>query len=592
MTPNAPVQDFRFPRFGENGYTEWVLQGEQGIYDSEEQIRVEGMALRVYSGDERMALELALDSPEATLRLQENRAFSEGAIEIVGANFEITGVGWQWSGETDEIIVKADTVVRFTQGIAGALADASNAAAEQTEIRSERLLLRTTEEAYYFEFTGQVAARSKAMDLTSERLIAEADPPAGRDAPTELDSLRRIFAEGQVVIVQQGKTVEADEAEFFPREERAFLSGNARVATPGAFLNGQSIRSQSGEIVLSGAAEQGRAQMILTDTGGLGLQGTSALSAETIVLADTITLLERAEENRFLFDGSVQVLSGALQMRAGSMTIFSLRADSPVSGTVAGELQVGDVRRILAEGGVEIEQDGQLASGEQVTFFPEDQRAVLTGAPQVTNGDAVVIGRIMELKPGRAVIRGESGDPVRVRLPKLPNLGYDLAVQPSEIAASSAETREAVETVVTSQVLRMIEETDHTLFRFTDEVRVQATNLNATSERLDVFAREAANRDAASGAGAGLTLDRIEAEGDVVITQTGRVSTAEKAWILPEEGKVILEGEAMVDDERGLVSGHRMTLLQGQRRAIVEGGGSGDGRARITLPAMPESGPE
>jgi len=35
------------------------------------------------------------------------------------------------------------------------------------------------------------------------------------------------------------------------------------------------------------------------------------------------------------------------------------------------------------------------------------------------------------------------------------------------------------------------------------------------------------------------------------------------------------------------VSGHRMTLLQGERRAIVEGGGPDGERARITLPAMP-----
>ena len=51
MTPNAPIQNFRLPRFADNGYTQWVLQGAQGIYDSEEQVRVEGMAMRVYTGD-------------------------------------------------------------------------------------------------------------------------------------------------------------------------------------------------------------------------------------------------------------------------------------------------------------------------------------------------------------------------------------------------------------------------------------------------------------------------------------------------------------------------------------------------------------
>ncbi|NBB79086.1 MAG: LPS export ABC transporter periplasmic protein LptC [Verrucomicrobia bacterium] len=596
MTPSAPVQDFRFPRFGENGYTQWVLQGEQGIYDSEAQIRVEGMALRLYSGDERMALELSLDSPQATLRLQENRAFSEDAITIVGSNFEITGVGWEWSGETKEIVVKTETVVRFTQAIGSAFSEARTGAEKETEIRSKRLLLRTTEEGYYFEFTEQVEALSGAMDLQAERLIAMADPPRGQDepdapmpptAPTELDALRRIFAEGNVLITQSERTVQADEAEFFPREERALLDGNASVATPGAYLSGQRIRSQSGEIVLSGAEGQGRAQMILMETGGLGLLGKSGLSAETIVLADTIIMREQPGENRFLFEGEVEVMSGALQMRADKMTIVSTPGDVAESAVEVSELQVGEVERIVAEGEVVIEQSGQLATGERVVFYPDAQRAVLTGEPRLTNGDAVVTGIRMELKPGNAIIRGDSASPVKVRLPKLPDLGYDLSASNGETSDVTHGDPEPVETVVTSHVLRMIEEADHTLFRFTDAVLVEATNLSATGERLDVIAREVANPP--SGVSNPLQLDRIEAYGGVEITQTGRISTSEKAFILPDEGKLVLEGEAVVDDERGRVSGHRMTLLQGQRRAIVEGGGSGDdGRARITLPALPD----
>ena len=153
MTPSAPVQNFRLPRFGENGYTQWVLQGGKGIYDSAEQIRIEEMALRVYSGDERMALEMTMDSPEATLLTTENRAVSDGPIEIVGANFKVSGVGWTWNGVTKEIEVKFDVVVEFTQGMAGCSLVRSSqrgAAVEQTEIHSRSLLLQTTAEAYRF----------------------------------------------------------------------------------------------------------------------------------------------------------------------------------------------------------------------------------------------------------------------------------------------------------------------------------------------------------------------------------------------------------------------------------------------------------
>jgi hypothetical protein len=183
MTPSAPVQNFSLPHFGENGYTQWVLQGGKGIYDSAEQIRIEEMALRVYSGDERMALEMTMDSPEATLLTAENRAVSDGPIEIVGGNFKVSGVGWTWNGLTKEIEVKFDVVVEFTQGMAGMLTGAvapEGTAIERTEIHSRSLLLHTTAEAYRFTFTDSVHAVSGEMDLKSEVLVAVADAPKGK----------------------------------------------------------------------------------------------------------------------------------------------------------------------------------------------------------------------------------------------------------------------------------------------------------------------------------------------------------------------------------------------------------------------------
>ena len=130
----------------------------------------------------------------------------------------------------------------------------------------------------------------------------------------------------------------------------------------------------------------------------------------------------------------------------------------------------------------------------------------------------------------------------------------------------------------------MIEEPKQTIFRFNKDVQVTATNLNTSCERLEVIAIEKANATADSKNA--LDLQRIEAYEDVVIKQTGRTATAKKAIFLPNESKFILEGSAVVEDELGRAAGHRMTLFQGQGRAIVEGGGLGDERARVTLPGM------
>lgn len=602
MTPNAPVKNFRFPRFGENGYTQWVLQGEKGIYDSEEQIRVNEMALRVYSGDERMAKELTLDSPQATIRLKEDRAFSEKTIKIVGANFTITGTGWEWIGKTKEIVVEADTVVEFTQAITGSLSEKDpSTEVKRTVIKSDQLVLQTTEEDYNFEFSGSVRAVSSDMDLQSNILIALADAPGGEtDAPEigkgKLDSIREIVAIEEVRILQGGRTVRAGEAKFLTREGRATLTGSPQIEVAGAFLRGAVVRSQAGEIVLEGSSSEGRAQMILMETGGLGLQGMSALSEETIVLANQITMQEVESGNRFLFDGRVEVMSGAVQLQAAKMTITADQAkETEPTGSqdeAASDMKVGEVRQLVAEGGVRIEQGGQIATGEKVVFYPAEERCELMGQPKVTNGEAVITGHKMELKPKLAIVSGDGTEKVSVKLPEMPDLGYQ-AFTPT---LAGEEDNEAIEeivpaaTIVRSQILRMIEEPERTLFRFSGEVEISATNLEALCERLDVIAKEKMVSSPSNDATERLEVERIEAHESVEIKQSGRTATATRAIIMPREGKVVLEDNAVVNDERGRVSGYRMTLLQGQRKAIVEGGGGpGQERARITLPALPGS---
>ena len=74
--------------------------------------------------------------------------------------------------------------------------------------------------------------------------------------PSELDSIRQIIARDDVTIIQSGKTINADESEFFPREQLVNLSGSASIDMKGAYLSGETIRSQSGEIEIAGTKRQ------------------------------------------------------------------------------------------------------------------------------------------------------------------------------------------------------------------------------------------------------------------------------------------------------------------------------------------------
>jgi len=611
MTPSAPVQNFRLPRFGENGYTQWVLQGGKGIYDNAEQIRIEEMALRVYSGDERMALEMTMDSPEATLLTTENRAVSDGPIEIVGGNFKVSGVGWTWNGLTKEIEVKFDVVVEFTQGMAGMLTGAvaaEDAAVEWTEVHSRSLLLHTTAEAYRFTFTDSVHATSGEMDLKSEVLVAVADAPKakgakdakesdGSSAPgAAFDSIRQLVATDQVVIRQGAHVLKAGHAEFRLRDQAAEFTGNPEIfAASGAYLSGAMIRSQEGLVYVSGNAEHGRAQLIVSQAQGLGVLGAQAESAETIVLADLITMRELEAGNQFIFDGSVEVMSGSMLLYANQLTLF---ADQSAKGAPAAApeafagdaeiLKVGEVQRVIAEGAVRIEQANKVATCDKAIFHPQAQRAELYGAPRVTNGEVIVTGDRMELKPGMATVYSDTDKRVKVVLPEIADLGYGnmqaATLQPNEEhQTAAAPLAVGSETVVQSNMLRMIEETEKTLFRFTESVSVSGTNLHALCKRLDVSAIAV---PAVETKESQMEVQTIEAFDNVVFKQTGRVATGDQATIHVLEGKVVLEGNAVVTDDNGKVTGHRMTLLQGQRRAIVEGDRATGKRATMTLPEI------
>ena len=608
MTPSDPVLDFSLPRFGKNGYVQWILRGGKGIYDSEKQIRVEDMSLNVYSEDEYRTLEMTMKSPKATLLVQENRAVSDSSIEIVGSNFKVTGNGWTWDGSKKEIEVKSDVVVEFSQEIAGMLSDRipkESDKARLTEIFSRSLLLKTTPGAYRFQFIDSVRVISNDTELKSESLVAIADVPKGENpedtsmAELELDSIDKIIATEQVVITQADHMLKAEKAEFSLRDQSAEFEGNPSIKTTGAYLRGNFIRSEKGILIVEGSQEFGRAQMSVYQSEGFSVSKEMALDQETVALADTIKMQELETENQFNFKGSVEVISGSMLMRTDDLTLYmdptiDSKDNGAVSATVENnsdaDFRLGEVVRVIGEGSVYFEQEGQLANCEHVIFYPREKHAVLSGSPKVKHEQAIIAGHTMELKPGLAVVNSSPNQPVQVILPKLPDLGAENLqlmdeMQLSELDETATEKTHVTEseTVIRAGKLRMMEKPDHYLLNFTDLVSVEGTNLKARCGRMDVILAEA--RDDVDHKRE-MQVQTINAYEDIVFEQSGRVSTADKAIIKPVEGKVVLEGNAVLTDVQGKVAGHRITLHKGKGRATIEGDGTDGSRPRITLPEM------
>ncbi len=117
MTPDAPLRNFRFPVFAEDGYKIWELQGVEGRYISEKESIILGLDLKTFSADEAMILEHRLRSPRARVFIDEIRAEGDSSIFFTGPNFTLQGENWTWHGQTRTLNVTSRARVTFNDEI-------------------------------------------------------------------------------------------------------------------------------------------------------------------------------------------------------------------------------------------------------------------------------------------------------------------------------------------------------------------------------------------------------------------------------------------------------------------------------------------
>lgn len=152
-------------------------------------------------------------------------------------------------------------------------------------------------------------------------------------------------------------------------------------------------------------------------------------------------------------------------------------------------------------------------------------------------------------------------------------------------AARAAEA-ELVPTTIESRQLDMRSTDTETTFVFEGLVRVTATNLELTCDRLEVIAlRSDDEPDAIGELG---QFKSLVATGRVRIVQGDRIATCERAEVLPGEERITLTGRPMVRDRDSTATGDRMVLYRGERRAVIESGA--EGPVRITLPPIRDLG--
>ncbi len=145
-------------------------------------------------------------------------------------------------------------------------------------------------------------------------------------------------------------------------------------------------------------------------------------------------------------------------------------------------------------------------------------------------------------------------------------------------------------TVVRSDSLEMTSTPELNYFYFSDNVTIIGNNLLVKCDNLEVTASRSGEAEATIGRIG--VIKKIVAIGTVEIYQAGRAALAGRAELFPAEDKIILTDSPQILDRKATVSGWRITLLKGNRTAIVENNpdDTGGGRPTVVLDALPNLG--
>ena len=133
--------------------------------------------------------------------------------------------------------------------------------------------------------------------------------------------------------------------------------------------------------------------------------------------------------------------------------------------------------------------------------------------------------------------------------------------------------------------------------RFDGGVQMRSAEGTVSAEHADVFLKprnvtggqpvRTGNAKTKTAALPGVTpgqVDRIVAEGHVVITEPTRRGTGEKLVYTPDDGKFVMTGgpPSITDAQRGTITGASLTFYSRDDRVLVEGGSQGRATTRVS----------
>jgi lipopolysaccharide export system protein LptA len=288
----------------------------------------------------------------------------------------------------------------------------------------------------------------------------------------------------------------------------------------------------------------------------------------------------------------------------------------------------GGVASITQEGVVAYVDGTRKAWGQRATYTTADQLLVLSGSPRVADSGMTTTAQVirMDRSTGDAVAEGDvkstysqlkaqpdgallaSADPIHVtgrtmtarRSPAVaiysgnarlwqnanvvqsPSIQFDrehrslvaqgTATQPvSTVLVQVDKSGKATPVTITSP--RLSYNDAERKIVLDGGVIAKGSDITMTARQMNVFLRSRTQSSADSGDAGPGQVDRIVAEGNIVITQPSRRATGERLEYVAADDKFVMTGgpPSIFDAEHGKITGDSLTFFRRDDRVLVEG---------------------
>jgi lipopolysaccharide export system protein LptA len=320
---------------------------------------------------------------------------------------------------------------------------------------------------------------------------------------------------------------------------------------------------------------------------------------------------------------NAKVISSAPDQADKVTTSNVLTLSMNPTGGLAGIVQEGDFHYTQAS--EKPGQPGSDATAAKATYDPKNEMFTLSGSPRVTDagvittadrmkvnrrtGDAIADGSVkttysqLQAQPNGALLA--SADPIHVtaanmvahrtsetakysggarlwqagNIVEAPTIDFDREHRTVVAQGKSGQpvstvfvqqTQNGKQTPVNVTGLRLTYQDSERQARFEGGVLLRSSDGTVTADHVTVFLqpRGAASEKAAS------QLEKIVAEGHVILQQEGRRGNGEKLTYLAKNGSFTLSGgsPSIFDAEHGQVTGVSLTFYSHDDRVLVEGG--------------------